>query len=312
MDVNHYCKISSTTAPHEQCHCTKVCSKTCVLVLEQLPDLLRTLRATSQQGNQELASSSFLVKIFDILDQQSMKTQQQNPTAIQSLLDPFKLLHAVDFLDIDGPVNEKYKQSVIASARQPEPTVAEIITAVSAIQTKAEEAFHEEKFDLSLSLYKSALRDFQVNRHWSEYTGQITTGDFAEMSTPDAVRWFKIRIHQQLAHASLKVGDFQKAIGYAKEAIRYGVIEEVPEEEQGFMVPKAMAAIPFYWGGLAYEGLGDLNRALYGVGEALYHCPEDKWYEYEREYKRLEAEMKKQGIVPATHSNGKGTSWYLG
>lgn len=40
---------------HEQCDCTKVRSKTCRLVREQLPNLLYTLRATSQQGNQELA-----------------------------------------------------------------------------------------------------------------------------------------------------------------------------------------------------------------------------------------------------------------
>lgn len=312
MDVNHYCTINSTTASHEQCGCTKVHSKTCVLVLEQLPNLLRTLRATSQQGTQELASSSFLIEIFDIPDQQSMETQQQNPTAIQSLLDPFKLLHAVDFLDINGTVDEKYKRSVIASARQPEPTVAEIITAISAIEKKAKEAFRAEQFDLSLSLCQSALREFQVNRYWPEYTGQITTGDYAEMSTPDAVRWFKIRIHQALACASFQVGQFEKAIGYAKEAIRYGINEEVPDEEQGFTVHPAVVAILFYWGGLAYEGLGDLNRALFGVGEALYHCPENKWYDYEGEYKRLEAEMERQGIVPATHSYGKGTNWYPG
>lgn len=39
----------------EQCDCTKVRSTTCLLVREQLPSLLCTLRATSQQGNQELA-----------------------------------------------------------------------------------------------------------------------------------------------------------------------------------------------------------------------------------------------------------------
>lgn len=310
MDVNHYCRIPSTTASHERCDCMKVCSKTCVLVLEQLPNLLRTLRATSQQGTQELASSSFLITIFDILDQQSMEIQRQNPTAIQSLLDPFKLLHAVEFLDINGPVNEKYKRSVIASARQPEPTVAEIITAASAIEEKAEEAFREEQFDLSLSLCQSALREFQVNRYWPEYTGKITTGEYAGLSTPEAVRLFKVRIHQNLALAFLKAGQFQKAIGYAKEAIRYGIASEVPVEEGRFLVTQDVLAIPFHWGGLAYEGLGDLNRALYGIGEALHHSPESSWFEHEREYKRLEAEMEKQGIVPATHSNGKGTSWY--
>lgn len=288
----------------------KVCSKTCVLVLEQLPNLLRTLRATSQQGTQELANSSFLITIFDILDQQSMEIQRQNPTAIQSLLDPFKLLHAVEFMDINGPVNEKYKRSVIASARQPEPTVAEIITTASAIEEKAEEAFREEQFDLSLSLCQSALREFQVNRYWPEYTGKITTGEYAGLSTPEAVRLFKVRIHQNLALAFLKAGQFQKAIGYAKAAIRYGIASEVPAEEGRFLVTQDVLAIPFHWGGLAYEGLGDLNRALYGIGEALHHSPESSWFEHEREYKRLEAEMEKQGIVPATHSNGKGTSWY--
>lgn len=312
MDVYHYCKIRSNNTSHEQCGCLKVCSKTCVLVLEQLPDLLRTLRATSQQGSQELASSSFLIKVFDTRDQQSMETQQQRSTAIQSLLDPFKLLHAVAFLDIDGPVDKEYKRSVIANTRLPEPTVAEIITTVSAIKIKADDAFLERQFDLSLSLYQSALREFQVNRHWPEYTGQITSGPYAGWSIPDAVRWFKIRIYQCLSYTSCTVGHFQRAIGYAKEAIRYGIDSEVPEEERGLLVPQAVIAIPFYWGGLAYEALGDLNRALYGVGEALYHSPESKWFPYERDYKRLEAEMERQGIVPATHSNGKGTSWYSG
>lgn len=54
---------------HEQCDSTKVRSKTCLLVREQLPNLLCILRATSQQGSQELARSSFLIYIFDTLDQ---------------------------------------------------------------------------------------------------------------------------------------------------------------------------------------------------------------------------------------------------
>ena len=59
-----------------------------------------------------------------------------------------------------------------------------------------------------------------------------------------------------------------------------------------------------------YEGLEDLNRALYRAEEAMYHHPENK--RHKRWYKRLEAKMEKHGIVPATYAFGKGTDWWVG
>lgn len=309
MDIDHYCPI---TIPHDPCHCNSVDSQACLLISDQLPNLLRTLRAVSQQGDQELARSSFTNIMFGTLDELSIEFLPGTsfiPASTRSLLDPFKLLYGVESLHILGIVNDEYKQSVVSSAMQPEPTVAEIIEAASAIQVKGDEAFQKQQFDLALSLYKSALREFQVNRHRDEYTGELTTGTYAGLSTPHAVRSFQIYIHRNLTRAYFEVGEFQRAIDHAFTAIKHNIDREAPVAEQGLWLSQNGAAIPFFWGGLAYEGLGDLNRALYGVGEAMFHHGENKVYA--DEYKRLEAEMEKRGVEATTHQFGKGTNWWV-
>lgn len=138
---------------------------------------------------------------------------------IRTLLDPFKLLYEVESLEIIGKVNEEYKESVISSATQPEPTVAEIINVALAMKQRGDEAIRKRQFDLSLSLYTAAICELQVNRYWIESTGDLTTGEYAGMSTPHAVRMFKIRIHSSLAAALVKVGKYRRATDHAREAI---------------------------------------------------------------------------------------------
>ena len=314
VDIEHYCLVSATADHHGQCDCTKVDSQACLLISDQLPNLLRTLRATSQQGNQELASSSFRNFMLGTLDELSLIETDPNPSVIpastRNLLDPFKFLYGLESLDIFGIVNNEYKQSVVSSATQPEPTVAEIIEAASAIQVKGDEAFQKKQFDLSLSLYQSALREFQINRHWAEYTGDLTTGKYASLSTPHAVRSFQIHIHRNLTRAFFQVGNFQRAYEHAFVAIKHGINYEVPEAEQGLPLSREGVAIPFFWGGRACEELGDLNRALYGVGEAMFHDHDNKMYA--DEYKRLEVGMEKRGVEATMHEYGKGTNWWTG
>ena len=313
MNIDHYCPVSYTTDDHRQCDCTKVDSKACLLISDQMPNLLRTLRATSQQGDRELAKSSFTILSFDKLKAASMQTQPRTsfvPASTRNLLDPFKLLYGLEALHIIGIESTEYKQSIVSSATQPEPTVAAIIEAASAIQVKGDEAFHKQQFSLSLSLYKSALREFQVNRHQAEYTGKLSTGKYTGLSTPHAVRSFQIHIHRNLTLAYFSVGEYQRATEHAFAAIKHDIDREAPEPEQGLPLSRDGAAVPFFWGGLAYEGLGDLNRALYGVGEATFHHHENEMYK--DEYKRLEAEMEKQGVEATTHQFGKGTNWWVG
>ena len=313
MNIYHYCPISETTKSHRQCDCTTVDSKTCLLLGDQLPNLLRTLRAASQQGDQQLAGSSFTNMMLGTLDDLSLEFLPGTsfiPASTRNLLDPFKFLYDLESLHIVGIVNDEYKQSVVLSAMQREPTVAEIIESAAAIQVKGDEAFQKQQFDLSLSLYKSALREFQVNRHWAEYTGELTTGTYTNLSTPHAVRSFQIHIHRNLTRAFFEVGEFERATEHAFAAIKHGIDRELPVAEQGLLLSRDGAAIPFFWGGLAYEGLGDLNRALYGVGEAMFHHAENKMYA--EEYQRLEAEMEKRGVEATTHQFGKGTNWWVG
>ena len=315
MDIDHHCPTSATTIYHHQsdCECARVDSTTCLLISDQLPNLLRTMRVASQQGDQELARSSFTNIMFGTLDDLSIEFLPGTsfiPASTRNLLDPFKVLYGVESLHILGIVNDEYKQSVVSSATHPEPTVAEIIEAASAIQTKGDEAFQKQQFDLALSLYRSALREFQVNRHRDEYTGELTTGKYADLSTPHAVRCFQIYIHRNLTCAYFQVGEFQRATEHAFVVIKHDIDREAPVAEQGLWLSQTGAAVPFFWGGLAYEGLGDLNRALYGVGEAMFHDCENKVYA--DEYKRLEAEMEKRGVEATTHQFGKGTNWWVG
>ena len=313
MDIEHYCPIAYGTDYHRQCDCTKADTKGCLLIGDQMPNLLRTLRATSQQGDRELAESSFRILSFDTLKDASMPILPSAsfvPASTRNLLDPFKLLYRLEAMRIMGIGSNEYKQSIISSATQPEPTVAAIIEAASAIQTKGDEAFQKQQFPLSLSLYKSALREFQVNRHQSDYTGNLTTGKYTGLSTPHAVRSFQIHIHRNLTRAFFSVGEYRRATEHAFAAIKHDIEHEAPEAEQGLPLSRDGAAVPFFWGGLAYEGLGDLNRALYGVGEAMFHHCENGLYA--DEYRRLEAEMERRGVEVRTHQFGKGTNWWVG
>ena len=312
MEINHYRPQPQTTDNGHDCSCTGF--STCLLVSDQLPNFLRLLRAYSQQGDRDLARSSFSVRIFYHFNQGSTQYQPDvssvNPR-LRSLLDPFELLYEVEHLDIKGTVNEQYKQSIVSSATQPEPTVAEIINAASAIKIRGDEAFLKHEFDLALSLYTSALRQIQVNHYKIEYTGDLTTGAYAGMSTAHAVRTFKIRIHANLAAALVKVGDYRRATDHAREAIKQIITRQTPREEwEGLYVGAADGARPFLWGGLAYEGLGDLNRAIYGVGEAVAHYPRNQ--RLEKDYGRLEVEIGKRGVELRIHEFGKGTNWWVG
>lgn len=275
--------------------------------------MLRTLRAHSQQTDQELAESSFSLKVVDCFNEWSTEDQPTSfvtPAQIRHLLDPFRLLYRVKNLDIKGRVNKEYKAMIISSATQAEPTVAEFITSASAIMIRGDEAFDKDQFHLSRSLYTSAICDFQVNHLWGEYTGRVT-GMFAGISTPHAVRLLRIRLHSNLTAALVKVGEYEEATEQAKKAIKHLAVAETPAEKWEGSIPKLLEpALPFFWGGMAWEGLGDLNRALYGVGEAMVYQPQNK--EYAENYAKLEVEMEERGIVPDKHDYGKGTNWWTG
>ena len=313
MEVNHYRLQTWRYNEHNPYPCSKLKSTTFLLISDQLPNLLRTLTAHGQQGDERFAGSAFLVQIFDNSDRQFAKSQQGPlpvTSRIRHLLEPFKLLYQMNTLNIQGMVNEKYKQSIEASATRPAPTTAEIIETASAIKARGDEAFCTQKFDLALSLYTSAISDFQVNAHWAMRTGNVTTGEFARMSTPHAARLFQIRMQSSLAAALAKVGEYRRAIAHARESVRQILRRGDPVEEWvGLEIAASDDAKPFLWGGLAYEGIGDLNRAIYGVGEAFFHDPSR---ELKDEFRRLEAEFEKRGIEPATHELGKGTNWWTG
>ena len=266
MDIIHHCPERWT-------------STSFLLVNDQLPNLLRTLRAYSQQLDQSLAKGPFSVRLFEDFGRWSTETQPRSfpvPTRIQSLLEPFELLYGVESLDIKGAVDEDYKQSVIRSATQQEPTVAEIITAASAIKNRGDEAFRETQYNLALSLYTSALRDFQVNRHCFEYTGSLTTGEFSQMSTAHAVRSFPIRLHLCLAAALVKVCEYKRAIDHAKMALKQIVTREAPPEEwEGFEISADEIGRALFWIGMAQKGLGDFPSAKSSFRLALKYHPEE-------------------------------------
>ncbi len=312
MKVKHHCPITWPLEDHEKRICTKLKSITWLLVSDELPNMLRTLMAYSQQGDRALARSSFRVYVYNKIGQWDTETEPGPRSVhprIRNLLDPFKLLYEVASLEIKGSVSQEYKQSVISSATQPEPTVAAIITTAFAIKTQGDEAYHKHQFDLALSLYTSAISDIQVNHYWAEYTGSLTTGEYA-ISIPRAVRLAKIRLHSNLAATLVKVGEYRRAIDHAKEAIKHIVTPVTsPEEWEGLSFSDCDRAKPLLWGGLAYEQLGDLNRAIYGVGEACWHDPKDK--RLVDEYERLEGEMVRQCVIPTAHAFGKGTNWWI-
>ena len=312
MNINHYCPVSVITQFHEQCDCTKTDSKACLLVSDQLPHMLRTLMATSQQGGRELAESSFKVDVLDTFPKQSIEIRLGDcvvPIYIRKLLDPFTLLYGLTSLEIKGAVNQEYQRWVISSAKEPEPTVAGILNAALVIRDRGDEAFEKQQFDLSLSLYRSALREFQDNRHWTDKTRDFIDGEFTSMEVRYAMVIFQYKLQCSLAAALLKVKDFQKATEHAKVAIELiNPIKTPPLQWSRFWRKKIRGVSPFYSGALAYEGLGDFNRALFGMGGAVTNRPSNE--RYVEEYKRLEMEMEKRGIEPTTHPGGKGTSWW--
>ena len=281
---------------HEQCcDFTKGNSKACLLVSDQLPNFLRTLRANRSHGL-GLGRNSFSINIFDTFNTQSLQTQlgvSLVPVRIRSLLDPFTILYGVEFLGIEGMVDEEYKQAIIASATQPEPTIAEIITAASAIETRGDEAFRKQQFNLSLSLYTSAIRDFQVNLV-AGYSGILTTGKYAGMSIPNALRSFSISLHSNMAAALVKTGEYKKAIRYATATLKHIYILDTPQKEWLELCSNRFeVAIVFFWGGLAFEGIGDIDRALYGLENAMNRHPENE--SFAKEYVRLMAKNRIQG-----------------
>lgn len=126
-----------------------------------------------------------------------------------------------------------------------------------------------------------------------------------------SLRVSKIRFHSNLAATLVKVGEYRRAIDHAKEAIEHIVTPVTsPEEWEGLSFSDCDRAKPLLWGGLAYEQLGDLNRAVYGVREACFHDPKDKTLV--DEYERLEGEMVRQCVIPTAHAFGKGTNWWIG
>ena len=340
MDIYHHCPEGMLRGCNGKCGCRKIIPKTCLLIFEQLPDLLRTWRAYSHQGRWNKGGTSFSVNVLDVAYQWFTETQLgflAVPPHIRNLLEPFRVLYNVKSLVIYGAVDSKYKQSIISRAKRRDPTAAEIITAASLVKQRGDEAFLKGRFGFSLSIYTTAIRHFHVNWKTSDYKGRITTGEFTGMSTPHAVRLFKFRLHANLAASLVKVGEFPRAILHAKAAVNQVASDNLPQEEMDMFIPAGEIAAPFFWGGLAYEGLGDLNRAIFGVGEAVFYkklkpfpteahemvVERDERLEPEvkkqgcyvsadkvvSEYERLEAEIERKGVVQEHHKNGKGTEW---
>lgn len=338
MDVFHHCPGVVHRPCKRNCGCSEIVPTTCLPVGEQMPDLIRTWRAYSQHHSWKAGDSFFSVNVLDSTYQWFTETQLgflAVPPHIRNLLEPFKLFYNVKSLVIYGTVDSEYKRSVISSAKQPEQTAAEIITSASVIKERGDEAFLKEQFGLSLSLYTSAIREFHVDWKRADYTGVIRIGEFANISTPHAVRLFKFRLHANLAASLVKVGEYPRAILHAKASVNQVNSEYLPAQEMGLYIPAGEIAAPFFWGGLAYEGFGDLNRAICGVGNAVFysglpHYPtevdemivkrEERFEPYIKkqgcytsaenavsEYERLQAEIERQGVVLKYYKHGKGT-----
>ena len=264
-------------------------SQTALLVSDQLPNLLRAIRVCGNQSQDELPETSFSVNIFGNTFEKSAEAQPSPLSVsprIRLLLDPFTLLYGVGALEIKGTMNEEYKGSVISSARQPEPTTAKIITAALAMKNKGDEAFHQEQYDHSLSFYRLAIREVQVNHHPGTYTGSLNAIGFTGMSTEHAANIFIVRLQSALAAALVKVGEYERAVEYANLSL-----DGATAASHAGCASRYERATVSFWLGLAWEGLGDVDEAIGAMQLALEYCPEDK--DFERELDRLMTKMSK-------------------
>ena len=221
MKINHYSPepwVSSSLC-NEFCTCKRFGSETALLVSDQLPNLLARIKTYGKQSNRELKITSFSVEILGNMFENSAEwpaETQPKPLSVSPrmrlLLDPFTLLYGVKSLMIEGQVNEEYKRSVVSSAMQPEPTTAEIITTALGIQNRGDEAFHEEQYDRSLSLYTSALREVQVNHRPGSYTGALELTEYAGMKIEYAVDLLMVTLQVKLAGTLVQLGEFSRAL----------------------------------------------------------------------------------------------------
>ena len=291
MRIDHHCseEWSLDDRCDTNCICKRFRSETSLLVSDQLPNLLRTIRAYSNQSDQEISETSFSVNIFSNPFEKTVEWPANPQTNLPSvsprarlLLDPFTLLYGLKSLEIKGAVNEEYKRSVVSSARQPEPTAASIITAALAMKTQGDEAFYQGQYNRSLSLYRLAIGEVRVNHRPGRYTGTLNAIEFAGMSTEHAVGLFIIRLHSQLAAALVKMGDYERALEYAYDSLHDA--EDGPYED---LDTDHECGTAHYWLGLSSEGLGDVTDALEEMEEALQYVPSNA--DFKKEHKRLKA-----------------------
>ena len=302
--INHHCRDSrdSVLWCERACTCRTLKFKTGLLVRDQLPLLLRMIRAHSKQECDEFPGGTFSVDIcgnkFGNPAKWPAKTRP-NPLPVSPhvrlLLDPFTLLCGVKCLRIKGTVNKEYIRSVVLSARKPEPTTTQIITTALAMRTRGDEAFHQGQYDRSLSLYQHAIGEVQVNHSPGIYTGTLNAIEFAGMSTECAMSLFMSRIQLKLAAAFVKVGEYERAAEYADLILDQISGPWTPGSDNAYK-----GATAYFWLGLADEGLGNVDQALVELQGAVELCPENE--EFVKEYERLETKIEKQKMESRRYS----------
>ena len=252
------------------------------------------IRAYHIQGNHDITGTSFSANIFNNTFGNPAKWPAETrpdlisvPHHVRLLLDPFTLLFGLKYLNIKGTVNEEYKRSVVSSARQQEPTTAQIITAALAMKIRGDEAFHQAQYDRSLSLYQRAIEEVQVNQRPGIYTGTLNASESAGMNTENAVRLFIVRLQSNLAAALVKIGEYERAAQHAELSLE----STIEDWDKGSNTPYE-SAMAYFWLGLANEGLGNVDEALVELEGAVHFCPENE--EFVKEYERLETKIEKQ------------------
>ena len=121
----------------------------------------------------------------------------------------------------------------------------------------------------------------------------LSSGKDPGTSTCKAVGSFGISLHSNMAAALVKTREYKKAIKYARATLRCIYSLDTPQKKLLGLYPNRFeVAIAFFWGGLAFEGLGDINRALYGLENATNRHPENE--SFAKEYGRLMAKNRNQ------------------
>ena len=134
---------------------------------------------------------------------------------VQRLLEPFRRLHSISRVVVEGQINKQYESEIVANMMKLPPTAEEMIHTACATKAEGDEAFRNKDYSLSLSAYEKAYGDIEAGHSYSPPFSYITEGAYAGVRVSSAEKHLLFTLRTEIVATLVELREYENALNWA-------------------------------------------------------------------------------------------------